>query len=240
MLQMLTDPLLSLIYPQQCSVCSSTVNRRRDGKVCGRCWASAETFTGLETLCVKCGAFLSKAEPLFETHCHACEEHLFDKARAVGPYEGPLAKTILDMKSVPYLPSRVTELMASQFFDQFEEDITLLIPVPLSRQRYRERGFNQAELIARRLSARINVQVDSHSLVRRLHTDMHRAGMDKKARQMSVRNAFEVKRPRLIEGQSILLVDDVLTSGATASACAKVLKQNGAALVNILTIGRAV
>ena len=69
---------------------------------------------------------------------------------------------------------------------------------------------------------------------------MHRIGMDEKARELTVRKAFEVTRPKLIEGQNILLIDDVFTSGATASYCAKVLKKHGAAKVNVLTLARAV
>ena len=69
---------------------------------------------------------------------------------------------------------------------------------------------------------------------------MHRIAMDKKARELTVVNAFEVTRPNLIAGQRILLVDDIFTSGATASACAKVLKKNGAVEVNVFTLARAI
>ncbi len=69
---------------------------------------------------------------------------------------------------------------------------------------------------------------------------MHRIGMDKKARELTVKNAFEITRPKLIEGKNVLLVDDVFTSGATASSCAKVLKKNGAVGVQVFTLARAV
>jgi ComF family protein len=118
--------------------------------------------------------------------------------------------------------------------------VDLILPIPLSKHRRLERGFNQAEVIAAAVAARINVPVDRQSLARRLHTPIHRVGMDQKARELSVRNAFEVQRPKLIGGKNVVLVDDVLTSGATASGAAKVLKKAGAGQVLVFTLARAV
>ena len=116
----------------------------------------------------------------------------------------------------------------------------VIIPIPLSKKRKLERGFNQAEIIAAEIARASGIPIDAASLVRKLHTPIHRIGMDKKARELTVKNAFEVVRPRLIDGRNILLVDDVFTSGATASYCAKVLKKNGAKQVNVFTLARAV
>jgi len=115
----------------------------------------------------------------------------------------------------------------------------LIIPVPLHPERERERGFNQALLLARELSRLSNLPLDEHSVVRRVHTERHRAGMDAKARRQSVSEAFAVRHPKLIAGQRVLLVDDVFTTGATVSACAAVLKGAGAEEVFVLTIARA-
>ncbi|HET9129668.1 MAG TPA: phosphoribosyltransferase family protein [Terriglobia bacterium] len=115
----------------------------------------------------------------------------------------------------------------------------LILPVPLSARRRAERGFNQAEFIARRVASILHKPVDIRSLSRKTHTPMHRASMDKKAREQSVKNAFEVIRPKLIEGKAILLVDDIFTSGATVSNCAKSLKKAGAKRVDIFTLARA-
>ncbi len=103
-----------------------------------------------------------------------------------------------------------------------------------------ERGFNQAEIIAKSVANITGIPVDSHSLVRTTHTPMHRVGMDKRARELTVVNAFKVVRPNLIKGSRILLVDDVFTSGSTASNCAKALKKAGAERVKVLTLARAV
>src|SRR5260370_1334885 len=128
------------------------------------------------------------------------------------------------------LPSRIADIGNSD----------LIVPIPLSKQRKQERGFNQAEIIAAELSRVSGIPVDASSLIRKFHTPIHRMGMDQKAREITVKNVFEVVRPRLIAGKNILLVDDVFTSGATASFCAKVLKKNGAVKVNVFILARAV
>ena len=116
----------------------------------------------------------------------------------------------------------------------------MIIPVPLSKRRFLERGFNQAEVLAELLAKETALKIDKQSLARKVHTPVHRAAMDRRARELTVENAFEVTRPKLVKGEKILLVDDVFTSGATTSTCAKALKKKGADKVYVLTIARAV
>jgi len=144
------------------------------------------------------------------------------------------------LKERPFLSARLEDLIHRTFLETPFAPVTRLVPVPLSSRREKERGFNQAAVIAKSLAKKINVPVDELSLVRKKHTERHRAGMDRKARAETVKNAFEVTRPRLLRGENILLVDDIFTSGATVSNCAKVLKKAGAVEVNVLTIARAV
>ena len=117
---------------------------------------------------------------------------------------------------------------------------TRIVPVPLHPERERERGFNQAAMLGRALARLSGHFFDEWSLIRTTHTARHRAGMDARARRESVENAFEVRRPRLVEGERILLIDDVYTSGATVSACSAVLKRAGAQEVFVLTIARPI
>jgi ComF family protein len=111
--------------------------------------------------------------------------------------------------------------------------------VPLHAERERERGFNQAALLARALAKRTGLKADEWSLKRVAHSARHRAGMDARARRETVEGAFAVARPRLMEGERVLLVDDVYTTGATASACAEALLASGASEVFVLTLARA-
>lgn len=240
MFESIPNTILSLVYPQQCTLCSRLVDSMDDGDVCSWCWEQTRFFTGLETLCARCGAFLSDAEPLFETYCHRCDDAFFDHARSLGPYRGAIAASVISLKHKPTIAGRLKKALVSVYFDNYSDTVSLIIPVPLSAKRRKERGFNQAAVIARIIADKARISFDENSLMRTVHTPMHRAGMDRKARESTVKGVFSVKRRKLIDGQRILLVDDVFTSGATVSACSKVLKKNGAATVNVLTIGRAV
>lgn len=240
MLKAIPNALLTLLFPQTCHICGSSVEDSDDGIVCSDCWSNCRFFTGLETMCAKCGEYHSDAEPLFESFCGKCDEHFYGSARAVGQYHGAIAASVLHLKTEPNIPSRLARYLEIAFDQTYRSQTTLIVPVPLSAKRHLERGFNQAAIIAEKLARYSGINADVHSLSRMEHTPVHRAAMDRKARERTVRNAFEIKRPKLIAGQSVLLVDDIFTSGATASYCAKILKKSGAAEVNVLTLARAV
>ncbi len=239
MLKILPDSILSLIYPQQCSVCDDEVESADDGLVCSSCWTTTKIFEGNEALCEKCGAFLLSAGPSTTVRCRECSDQHYDRAFAIGIYESGLSASLLRLKRVPNIPRRLQKLLGSSVALLPVDESWLIIPVPLSPRRLQERGFNQAALIGAVISRAAGIPLDDVSLRRKVHTIMHRVGMDRKARSITVKNAFEVTRPKLIENRKILLVDDILTSGETASICAKVLKKSGAATVNVFTIARA-
>jgi len=144
------------------------------------------------------------------------------------------------LKSSPDLSESIRTRLLESFSSFGLADADVIIPVPLSKKRYLERGYNQAAVIGSFLSVETAIQFDGASLERTVHTPMHRVGMDRKAREITVKKAFSVVRPRLLQGRSVVLVDDVLTSGATASACARILKKNGSGRVSVFTLARAV
>ncbi|MGI9035326.1 MAG: double zinc ribbon domain-containing protein [Pyrinomonadaceae bacterium] len=231
--------LLTLLYPQSCQICEKSVESKTDGFVCGDCWRETQIFDGKEIICQKCGAFLKNGSTDSEVFCHRCQEDEYDSARSVGLYEKALAVSILNLKIQPYIPRTLQKFICDSFKNSPFQDADLIIPVPLAERRRLERGFNQAAVISRIISKSNDLPFDEISLKRIVHTEKHRAGMDKKSRAESVENAFEVKRPRLVENKNILLVDDVFTSGATVSGCAKVLKKSGANKVYVFTVARA-
>ena len=239
MLRILTDSILSIVYPQECTLCKLPVESVADGKICSGCWDNTKIFTGNETLCDKCGAFLFDGRCVEGMSCGKCEPHHYDRASASGLYRGALAAAIIRLKRTPHIPQRVQQLIRQTFIRSHFAGDFVIIPVPLSTRRRRERGFNQASVIARVVARCSNAPVDETSLIRTIHTPMHRAGMDTKARKLTVDHAFEIVRPKLVEGRRILLVDDVFTTGATVSACAGELKKCGAATVDVLTIAHA-
>ena len=119
-------------------------------------------------------------------------------------------------------------------------DCEAIVPVPLHAARYAERSFNQSELVADALSAHTRLPVLLTALMRAKATARHRAGMGVKERAKSLRKAFRVYAPRLIAGKTLLVVDDVMTSGSTAHEIAQTLLDAGAQSVKALTLARAV
>ena len=241
-LSSLYDAALALVYPLACAVCGASVESRHDGVACASCWQTTRVFTEDDTVCWKCGKFTEAAvsEDRRKTiRCARCDDDAFSGARAGGFYEGALRASILELKREPHVAYRLARLMYATQQREPLNSSNLIIPVPLHPERERERGFNQALLLARELAHSSGLPLDEHSVVRRVHTERHRAGMDAKARRQSVAEAFAVRHPKLVAGQRVLLVDDVFTTGATVSACAAALKDAGAEEVFVLTVARA-
>jgi competence protein ComFC len=235
------DAALALVYPQACAVCGASVESRHDGVACAACWRATRVFSGDDTVCWKCGAFSRAAvseDKRQNVRCRRCDTDAFTAARACGFYEGALRASVLALKREPHVAHRLASLM---FTTQQRAPINtadLIIPVPLHPERERERGFNQASLLAQALARLSKLPLNDYSVVRQIHTERHRSGMDSIARRQSVANAFTVIRSDSVAGKRVLLVDDVFTTGATVSACAAALKDAGAEEVFVLTIAR--
>jgi len=225
-----------------CAICGKSVERRSTAPACDDCWQESRVFSDDDAMCWKCGAPARKplrvVEPL-SIQCNKCGELEFTAARACGLYEGVLRASVLGLKREPHVGRRLRETMIRAQLRAPIADSDLIIPVPLHAKRETERGHNQAAVLARELARATGLEFDEHVLVRRTHTERHRAGMDARARRDSVAGAFEVRVPKHICGRRVLLIDDVFTTGATVSECAAVLKSAGAADVFVLTIARA-
>ena len=240
MLRTLIDPILAAVYPQICHVCRGCVDRHSDGVACADCWSTTHMFGNDDTLCNKCGALTKDGLLNSSSRCGKCEDGRYDSALAFGVYEKALAATVIRLKKEPYLPLRVREMICSRTEKFSCANNTVIVPVPLSKKRLFERGHNQAEVIGRVISEHAQLPFIGNALQRTDRSPMHRIGMDKKAREATVKNSFIASAPRLVNGKDVLLVDDVFTSGSTASFCADTLKKNGAASVTVITLARAV
>jgi len=160
-------------------------------------------------------------------------------ARAIGPYEGALRASVLELKRQPHLSQHLEALLLDAARREPLNRCARIVPVPLHARRLKSRGFNQALVLAQASSRVLGSPVDEVSLVRVSSTEKYRAGLDAKGRQDTVAGAFEVGHARLIANEDILLVDDVFTTGATVSACAEALVSAGARTVCVLTVSRA-
>lgn len=235
------DSLLSVVYPLSCHVCGAGVESRALGVACTKCWDATRLLSGNETLCWKCGLPSTATvapEKWEQVRCRRCDQLSFTAARACGVYESAIAASVLALKRQPSVCSRLTSLLVKTASRYPLNQATRIIPVPLHAEREKARGFNQASLIAQKLSIAAAIPLISKSLARVSHTVKHRAGMDATDRLKTVDDAFRVVHPSLVAGEKILLVDDVFTTGATVSSCARVLREAGAVDVFVLTLAR--
>ena len=237
----LYDALLTLTFPQPCALCANSVESRRLGFCCIDCWTTTRIFNGNEALCWKCGAIACEASHSVaheQILCHRCDSLLFDSARACGVYEGALRESVLILKRQPNLSADLIELLVNAGLRPPLDTATRIVPVPLHPEREQRRGFNQAAIIARAIAPKLDLVVDEQSLVRVVASEKYRAGLDSTGRHQTVTEAFVVRLPQLIAEETVLLIDDVLTTGATASSCATALLRAGAKSVQVLTIAR--
>ena len=181
------------------------------------------------------------AKPL----CRLCRAgfYAFDWVRSFAVYDDALFEAIILMKYEEIVPlgrwfgQRLAEIVLQSAPCDWRADA--VVPVPLHLDRLRERGYNQAELIARPLAARIGVKIESSWLVRTKPRPPHLL-LSRSERWASVRGAYAIREGFRIDNRRILLVDDVLTTGATLDACARVLRKAGASEVRGLTVARIV
>jgi ComF family protein len=214
----------------------------RDGVACSKCWREVEEKS-IEDVCAKCGMWLRPLQSrieIIDRRCGRCEWLPFSFARACGPYQGAIRENILRLKLIPHIPSPLQEALRRTFAALPESHlIESIVPVPLHPERLAERGFNQAEIIARKLASMTSLRVDPISVIRVKKTERHRAGMGAPERARSLDKAFRVRAPRLVKDRAILIVDDVITTGSTVSELARTLLNSGARSVSVLTLARA-
>lgn len=216
------------------------------------CPACRRTFIGIQSpLCTGCG--LPFESPHSRDHlCETCRNNgfRFQRARSAGRYEGALRTLVHQFKyhGCVHLADGLGRLLWRVFLSHWDPDqVDAVIPVPLHPKRWRHRGFNQARQLVRSwpaLAVKHQVAMGEEKiklswLVRTRCTRLQ-TGLDRRQRQANVKNAFALKHGSTVAGRKVLLVDDVLTTGATVQACARVLKQGGAEQVDVLTVARTV
>ncbi len=206
--------------------------------VCPRCLQQPEPFAA-DHFCVECGTPFANSSPLdADGRCGLCRRGLigFDAAYTFGAYEGTLRSLIhlLKFARIAPLAKPLARMMQSAF--PRDERFDAVVPMPLHWMRRWKRGFNQAELLAQFVSKQSGVPL--RRLVRKRRTAAQ-AGLTNAKRRANVAGAFVVSKRSSVKGLRLLLIDDVLTTGATASSCARALKTAGAARVAVLTLARA-
>ena len=232
--------LLDVLVPRCCEVCERALPVGHTSCVCAGCRASMRPLP--KSLCVACGVPLP---PASRPRCPICiaSPPRFTTARAAALYLptavglNPLAAAIHHLKYARRrrLAGPLGALLAERF--PFGDGV-LLVPVPLHTSRLRRRGFNQAVALARVLGRQRGLPIAPRVLARTRATSAQ-AALAAAERRRNLLGAFAVRRPTLVAGRHVVLVDDVLTTGATANACAEALLAAGARRVDVYTVGRA-
>ena len=238
--------LLDLLFPDECRVCGDPLNSGNLEEisripVCSRCLKDPQPMAA-EYYCVACRTPFVNPYPLDESgRCMLCRLGLngFDQVYSYGAYEGTLRTLIhlFKFEGVRPLASKFGELLALAV--PREEHFDAIVPMPLHWRRRWQRGFNQSELLAQEIARRWHAPVVK--AIRRKRATAPQAGLTSAQRRDNVRAAFEPRAgaaKKSLDGLRVLLVDDVLTTGATASACARALKRAGAAHVSLLALAR--
>jgi len=208
--------------------------------LCAECWNQITFFE--DPVCVCCGLPF-EINPGADTLCASClaSPPPFDSARAAMAYDAGSKNAILALKRADRLEfARLFAIWLKRAGQPLLEEADVIVPVPLHRWRLWTRRYNQSAILAQRLSQLAVRTFDPFSLIRTRSTPSQGQMPSAKARVRNVRGAFKVPPGRisLIAGRRVLLVDDVLTTGATIQACARALKRAGAEKVLVLTIAR--
>jgi len=233
MLAALFDPFLSLLYPPRCLVCS----RLGESGLCASCAAQIIPVTA--PFCSVCGQTLAPDDG----GCADCRRRrpAFIRARAVGAYDGVLRHAIHQFKyrDRPQLAIPLGLLLTAYAREQAAVlnglQFDALLPVPMHPVRQRIRGYNQSERLARVLSQDLSLLLSTNALVR-VRPTRPQVGLSAEARRTNLRGAFAVKRTEWVSGKTLLLVDDVVTSGSSLYECSVTLKAAGAKAVYALTL----
>lgn len=227
--------VFDVLLPPRCVGCS--VRLSAHGMLCPKCWGTLKPIVA--PYCKSCGLpfEFSVGE---DADCAQClkEPAAFDWARSAVQYDDFGRSLVLKLKhgKVNAVVPVMTHLMAACIQDR---KVDLVVPVPLHGTRLFSRRFNQSQLIGAALAKKLNLQFDPFSLVKHRRTPSQ-AGLKRKNRVRNVKGVFSIPKQKAehIKGKHVLLVDDVLTTGATADACAKALKRAGAASVGVVTFAR--
>ena len=229
--------LLDLLFPPLCLGCRGAVGQ---AGFCAACWSALTFLDGPGCAC--CGLPFAVALE-GETFCAGClaKPPAFDKARAILAYDDNSRSAILALKHADRLDlvpgfSRWLSRTGRTLLD----DCDLIVPVPLHRFRLWRRRYNQSAELARRLAGDWKRNYDPFALIRARATASQGAMNGAKARRRNVLGAFKVPDPAKVQGKRVLLLDDVLTTGATVEACARALKRAGAEQVHVLVLARVV
>lgn len=239
MLCRLFKGLKDIIYPKTCLACKNKLDKQgEDEFICGHCWG--KIIKNTPPFCNSCGRQLKK-DSFTKSICPKCLKAKLHFDRAFSPcvYEGVIKELIHEFKyrGKVYLGKPLSRLLID-FILEYDLPVIYLdcvIPVPLHKTRLREREFNQAQVLSQYIADAFNLTMLNDALLRYRYTKTQ-TELALSKRIINVADSFSVEKPEKISNKNILLVDDVMTTGATSSEAARSLKESGANIVFVMTL----
>jgi len=266
-LKTLGDFGLNLLFPATCSTCGKRLGWRDSetpaplAPICTDCWSEVRLIQ--QPMCLRCGypisddsdgdSLSSEVDGVSSEKIYYCDFCLpqalrenppaFTQARSIFYFEGTIRHLIHEFKYQGKI--RVGKFLARSILKYWEPDSSLpsvecIVPVPVGIKKLRHREFNQSLILAREIAKKLKVSVYPFAL-KRVKEVVSQTKLSRQERLENIRDAFRVREGRKVQGKRILLVDDVFTTGATASECSRILLQHGGARdVQVLTLARTV
>jgi len=231
---------LSFVYPEVCQICGDERATASEGFVCPPCWRQVRFIR--PPFCERCGLpFEGDITTTFEcTNCREMELH-FTSARSAVAARGVVLDVIHRYKyqRAMWFEMFLADLLIREAAPELrKEKWDWIVPVPLHPAKHREREFNQAEQLAHHLSRATGIPVNTR-LIHRIRPTQTQTRLARPERAANVKNAFALRNRKLpLRGDRIVVLDDVFTTGATTSACARVLQAAGAGEVCVWTVAR--
>jgi competence protein ComFC len=234
----LKNDLLDFVYPQCCPVCKRPVSQDAKG-ICENCWSNLAVLP--HSFCPYCKSFFEREDLVLKHDClflKRFEKRKIMAVRSLGTFDDYYKILIHRLKYNQKIPlgRRLAEKLGETVSsDGNFSSCDLIIPVPLHRARKRERGFNQSEILAEGVSKVINVEF-LKDVLKRMKNTKDQTHLNVQERKENVEGAFVVTRPDEVISKRVILVDDVMTTGATLNECAKTLLEAGAERVYAVTL----
>lgn len=234
MIRQLFIYLIDFLLPTKCITCSSFTNGQ--SLACGECWPKLHFLTG--SMCKICGLpFAINAPEFANLTCPKCLTHKppYNAARSLLKFDDIARKLIHHFKY--YDKTHLAKYFADMFIAQHKDlcNVDLIIPVPMHKIKRLFRLYNPPQILAKELAKKLQIPCRNDILLKGKLTKSQ-TSLSRKERLHNLKNSFLIKNSQTLSGKTILLIDDVMTTGTTINLCAKILKKHGARKIHVFTI----
>jgi ComF family protein len=235
--------MMDLLFPRHCEICLKIMNHKNQTYLCEICFNKIRFISS--TACCGCARVFPGAIPSIEDWmCPSClrTKRSYDACHAVSYYEGPIKELLQTFKfaRAEYLAGTLREIFMKGMVRKLDwENFDFVVPIPLHPRKLKERGFNQSYILAQTVREVTGLRILRDGIIRIKYSEGQTL-QDKKARLENIRGSFEIRKFEKLQGKKIVLVDDVLTTGATIQECSRVLKEAGAESVEVLVLARSI